>query len=134
MAGPVSVAKRAGWRWGSARASTIAQPKESVRWAIVIAGSKSSGRRSCGSKRVPAADEHDIELRLGRTALDINASLREVALDDGEQLRDDLTSVTTELEREGVHAFWDSYRDLLDCIETKLQATVDHAARLAERR
>jgi hypothetical protein len=64
----------------------------------------------------------------------MDASLREVALDDGEQLRDDLTSVTTELEREGVHAFWDSYRDLLDCIETKLQATVDHAARLAERR
>jgi hypothetical protein len=50
---------------------------------------KSSGRRSRGSKRVPAAAEHDIELRLGRTAVDINASLREVALDDGEQLRDD---------------------------------------------
>jgi transaldolase len=36
----------------------------------------------------------------------------------------DLTAVTTELEREGVRSFCDSYRDLLDCIETKLQATV----------
>jgi hypothetical protein len=93
---------------------------------------KSSGRRSRGSKWVPAAAEHDIELRLGRTAVDINASLREVALDDGEQLRDDLTAVTTELEREGVRSFCDSYRDLLDCIETKLQASVDHPARVAE--
>jgi transaldolase len=46
----------------------------------------------------------------------------------------DLTAVTTELEREGVRSFCDSYRDLRDCIETKLQATVDHSARLAERR
>ncbi len=46
----------------------------------------------------------------------------------------DLTAVTTELEHEGVRSFCDSYRDLLDCIDTKLQATVDHSARLAERR
>ncbi len=46
----------------------------------------------------------------------------------------DLTAVTTELEREGVRSFCDSYRDLLDCIETKLQATLDHPARLAARR
>jgi transaldolase len=32
----------------------------------------------------------------------------------------DLTAVTTELEHEGVRSFCDSYRDLLDCIETKL--------------
>ena len=46
----------------------------------------------------------------------------------------DLTAATTELEREGVRSFCDSYRDLLDCIETKLQVAVDHSARLAERR
>ena len=46
----------------------------------------------------------------------------------------DLTAATTELEREGVRSFCDSYRDLLDCIETKLQVAVDQSARLAERR
>src|SRR5919108_5154544 len=30
--------------------------------------------------------DHDVELRLGRTAVDMNTSLREVALDDGERL------------------------------------------------
>jgi len=35
----------------------------------------------------------------------------------------DLAGVTAELEREGVRSFCDSYRDLLDCIETKLQLT-----------
>jgi transaldolase len=33
----------------------------------------------------------------------------------------DLAGVTSELEREGVRAFCDSYRDLLACIETKLE-------------
>ena len=46
----------------------------------------------------------------------------------------DLAAVTKQLEREGVRSFCDSYRDLLACIETKLQRTVDHAPRLAERR
>jgi transaldolase len=32
----------------------------------------------------------------------------------------DLAAVTTELEREGVRSFCDSYRDLLACIEAKL--------------
>jgi transaldolase len=32
----------------------------------------------------------------------------------------DLSSITTELEREGVAAFCDSYRKLLDCIQSKL--------------
>lgn len=32
----------------------------------------------------------------------------------------DLEAITSELEREGVAAFCDSYRELLDCIETKL--------------
>jgi transaldolase len=34
----------------------------------------------------------------------------------------DLTSITDELEREGVKSFCDSYHQLLDCIETKLGA------------
>ena len=33
----------------------------------------------------------------------------------------DLAAVTAELERDGVRSFCDSYRDLLNCIETKLQ-------------
>jgi transaldolase len=32
----------------------------------------------------------------------------------------DLATVTAELEREGVASFCDSYRELLDCIQTKL--------------
>src|SRR5918999_5140574 len=39
--------------------------------------------------------DHDIELRLGRTAVDMNASLREVALDDGERLRYDRLLLAT---------------------------------------
>ena len=42
----------------------------------------------------------------------------------------DLAAVTTELEREGVRSFCDSYRELLACIEAKLQG----ARPLAERR
>ena len=39
--------------------------------------------------------DHDIELRLGRTAVDMNPSLKEVALDDGERLRYDRLLLTT---------------------------------------
>jgi transaldolase len=39
----------------------------------------------------------------------------------------DLDRVTAELEREGVQAFCDSYRELLDCIESKLEALVPAA-------
>jgi transaldolase len=35
----------------------------------------------------------------------------------------DLATVTAELEREGVRAFCDSYRELLGCVESKLRAT-----------
>ncbi len=35
----------------------------------------------------------------------------------------DLDGVTRELEHEGVRSFCDSYHELLDCIETKLEAT-----------
>jgi transaldolase len=46
----------------------------------------------------------------------------------------DLAAVTTELEREGVRSFCDSYRDLLACIESKREHSVNHSARHAERR
>jgi transaldolase len=46
----------------------------------------------------------------------------------------DLAGATTELEHEGVRAFCDSYRDLLTCIEAKLERAVDGSAHLAERR
>jgi transaldolase len=35
----------------------------------------------------------------------------------------DLDAVTSELERDGVRSFCDAYHELLDCIETKLEAT-----------
>ena len=35
----------------------------------------------------------------------------------------DLNAITAELEREGVRSFCDSYRNLLDCIETKVKRT-----------
>ena len=37
-----------------------------------------------------------------------------------------LSTMTTELEREGVQSFCDSYRQLLDCIEGKLELVVTH--------
>jgi len=43
----------------------------------------------------------------------------------------DLVAVTAQLEREGVRSFCDSYRDLLACVQTKLQAALaapPHAA------
>jgi transaldolase len=45
----------------------------------------------------------------------------------------DLTAATTELEREGVRSFCDSYRDLLECIETSCRSpsTTLHASRSA---
>jgi transaldolase len=36
----------------------------------------------------------------------------------------DLDAVTSELERDGVRSFCDSYHELLDCIETKLRSTL----------
>jgi 3-phenylpropionate/trans-cinnamate dioxygenase ferredoxin reductase subunit len=56
--------------------------------------SKDYLRGEAGRDRVYVHDEgfyaeHEIELRLGRMAIDMNASLKEVALDDGERLRYD---------------------------------------------
>ena len=46
----------------------------------------------------------------------------------------DLSAITGQLEREGVSSFCDSYRHLLDCIQSKLERIVpakDLPARLA---
>ena len=62
--------------------------------------SKDYLRGEAGRERVYVHDEdfyaeHDIELCLGRAAVDMNASLREVALDDGERLRYDRLLLAT---------------------------------------
>jgi hypothetical protein len=44
----------------------------------------------------------------------------------------DLPAITAQLERDGVRAFRASYRELLDCIKTKLERTLDHSARLSQ--
>jgi transaldolase len=42
-------------------------------------------------------------------------------LDDATAAGVDIHGLTTELEREGVEAFCESYRELLDCIESKVE-------------
>ena len=55
-------------------------------------------------------------------AADPDAAAR--TLTDAEAAGIDLASITSELEREGVQSFCDSYRQLLDCIETKLGSLI----------
>ena len=55
-------------------------------------------------------------------AADPGAAARTLA--DAEAAGIDLTSVTSELEREGVQSFCDSYSQLLDCIESKLGSLI----------
>jgi transaldolase len=62
------------------------------------------------------ADHGDVQHTLP-VAGSANATLRR-ARDAGI----DLGAVTSELEREGVRSFCDSYRELLDCIETKIRS------------
>jgi 3-phenylpropionate/trans-cinnamate dioxygenase ferredoxin reductase subunit len=62
--------------------------------------SKDYLRGEAGRERVHVHGEsfyadHEIELRLGRTVVDMNASLKEVALDDGERLRYDRLLLAT---------------------------------------
>ncbi len=62
--------------------------------------SKDYVRGEAGRERIYVHDEdfyadHDIELRLGRTAVDMNTWLSEVALDDGERLRYDRLLLAT---------------------------------------
>jgi transaldolase len=63
------------------------------------------------------ADHGDVQHTLP-VAGSANATLRR-AYDAGI----DLGAVTSELEREGVRSFCDSYRELLDCIETKIRSS-----------
>ena len=55
-------------------------------------------------------------------AADPGAAARTLA--DAEAAGIALTSVTSELEREGVQSFCDSYRQLLDCVESKLGSLI----------
>lgn len=54
----------------------------------------------------------------------VDAGAAEEALRRAEEAGIDLAAVTAQLEREGVRSFCDSYHDLLDCIETKVQRSV----------
>jgi transaldolase len=49
-------------------------------------------------------------------------------LESAEEAGIDLAVITADLEREGVRSFCDSYQELLDCIEAKLQRTAPVAA------
>jgi transaldolase len=70
------------------------------------------------------ADHGDLEHAVGIAGA-ANATLR-----SAHNAGIDLGAVTSELEREGVRSFCESYRELLDCIETKIQSslTVSDAA------
>jgi transaldolase len=57
-----------------------------------------------------------------------SASAAAETLLEAERLGVDLIALTSELEREGVRAFCDSYHDLLECIETKVQRTIGLAS------
>jgi transaldolase len=57
-------------------------------------------------------------------ALDTNLSEAERTLAQAADSGIDLATLTAELEREGVASFCDSYRELLDCIQTKLTKVV----------
>ena len=65
------------------------------------------------------ADHGEVAGTLGPDASGAAETLR-LARDAGI----DMQAVTAELEHEGVRSFCDSYHELLDCIETKLQPTV----------
>ncbi len=54
--------------------------------------------------------------------LDADPDAAERTLADAAATGIDLATVTTELEREGVQSFCDSYHQLLDCIESKLDS------------
>jgi transaldolase len=52
--------------------------------------------------------------------IDVDPEAAERTLADAASAGIDLVAVTSELEREGVRSFCDSYHRLLDCIEGKL--------------
>ena len=57
-----------------------------------------------------------------KRALGTDITTAERTLADAADAGLDLTAITAQLERAGVSAFCDSYRQLLDCIEAKLAA------------
>jgi transaldolase len=69
----------------------------------------------------------------GGRAFDPSSAAAEETLRHAADAGIDLAAVTTELEREGVRSFCDSYRDLLACIESKSEHSVAQSARLIER-
>jgi transaldolase len=71
------------------------------------------------------ADHGDVQHPLGVAGAP-NATLRRAR-----EAGIDLDAVTSELEREGVDSFCDSYRELLDCIEAKLRSTQAEPARVS---
>jgi transaldolase len=64
------------------------------------------------------ADHGDAQHPLGVAGV-ANATLRRAR-----EAGIDLDAVTSELEREGVRSFCDSYHELLDCVETKVRSTL----------
>src|SRR3954451_5424426 len=69
------------------------------------------------------ADHGDVE-----KATEVNISEDERAIAEAAEAGVDLDKVTSELEREGVESFMDSYRELIDCIEGKLHKVEPRAA------
>jgi transaldolase len=69
----------------------------------------------------------------GGRAFDPSSAAAEETLRHAADAGIDLAAVTTELEREGVRSFCDSYRELLACIESKCEHSVAQSARLIER-
>jgi transaldolase len=69
------------------------------------------------------ADHGHVTRSAGFDAAAAEATLRRL-----EESSIDLGVVTAELEREGVRSFCDSYRELLDCIEAKVQGTMASAS------
>jgi transaldolase len=61
-------------------------------------------------------------------ATDVDVSEDERVIREAADAGVDLDAVTSELEREGVESFMDSYRELLDCIQGKLRRVEPRAA------
>ena len=75
------------------------------------------------------ADHGDVE-----RALDSDVTEAERMLAQAHEAGVHLAGITGELEREGVRAFSDSYRALLDCIDSKLRTVAPDAVAVDERR
>ena len=69
------------------------------------------------------ADHGDVE-----KATDVDLAEDERVFSDAAEAGVDIDRVTSELEREGVESFMDSYRELTDCIKGKLQQVESHVA------